>query len=135
MYGDGANLNALLGIARPGDLGYDVMHFNLRKTFTIPHGGGGPGSGPVSVSAHLAPFLPGSIVVKEGAQYLLKSPEQSIGRLKAFYGNYGMFIRAYTYIRMMGPDRLRVVSEDSVLNVNYLKALVSPHFPLAVERT
>jgi glycine dehydrogenase subunit 2 len=135
MYGDGANLNALLGIARPGDLGFDVMHFNLHKTFTTPHGGGGPGSGPVGVSAALAPFLPGPVVVMENGRFDLKSPQQSIGRLKAFYGNYGMFIRAYTYIRMMGPDGLRAVSVNAVLNANYLKALVSPHYAVAVERT
>jgi len=135
MYGDGANLNALLGIARPGDLGFDVMHFNLHKTFTTPHGGGGPGSGPVGVSAQLAPFLPGPIVGRDGNQYILEVPEKSIGRLKAFHGNYGMFIRAYTYIRMQGPDGLRAVSDNAVLNANYLKALVTPHFPVAVERT
>jgi len=135
MYGDGANLNALLGIARPGDLGFDVMHFNLHKTFTTPHGGGGPGSGPVGVGEKLAAFLPGPIVVKESDFYKLEMPEKSIGRLKAFYGNYGMFIRAYTYIRMMGPDGLRAVSENAVLNANYLKAKVSKHFALAVERT
>jgi glycine dehydrogenase subunit 2 len=136
MYGDGANLNALLGIARPGDLGFDVMHFNLHKTFSTPHGGGGPGSGPVGVSQRLVPFLPGPIVAKaEDNRYKLVMPEQSIGRLKAFYGNYGMFIRAYTYIRMMGPDGLRAVAEESVLNANYLKAKVAPHFPIAVERT
>jgi len=87
------------------------------------------------VSAHLMPFLPGPVVVKQGDQYTFEKPEKSVGRLKAFYGNYGMFIRAYTYIRMMGPDGLRAVSEDAVLNANYLKALVSPHFALAVERT
>ena len=135
MYGDGANLNALLGVTRPGDLGFDVMHFNLHKTFTTPHGGGGPGSGPVGVAPHLAEFLPGPIVIRQGDGYALKSPEQSIGRLKAFYGNYGMFVRAYTYIRMMGPDGLRAVAENAVLNANYLKALVSRSFPLAVERT
>jgi glycine dehydrogenase subunit 2 len=135
MYGDGANLNALLGIARPGDLGFDVMHFNLHKTFTTPHGGGGPGSGPVGVSPRLAPFLPGPIVVKEGERYTLSCPEHSIGRMKAFYGNYGMFIRAYTYIRMMGPDGLRAVSENAVLNANYMKSQVSQHYALAVERT
>ncbi len=135
MYGDGANLNALLGIARPGDLGFDVMHFNLHKTFTTPHGGGGPGSGPIGVTKELAPFLPGPIAIKEGAVYKLFSPDLSIGRLKAFFGNYGMFIRAYTYIRMMGPDGLRAVSENAVLNANYLKAKVSPHYALAVERT
>jgi glycine dehydrogenase subunit 2 len=135
MYGDGANLNALLGIARPGDLGFDVMHFNLHKTFTTPHGGGGPGSGPVGVSPQLAPFLPGPIVQKAGEQYVLDVPEKSIGRLKAFFGNYGMFIRAYIYIRMLGPEGLRAVADHAVLNANYLKALVSPHFSLAVERT
>jgi glycine dehydrogenase subunit 2 len=141
VYGDGANLNALMGIARPGDLGFDVLHFNLHKTFSTPHGGGGPGSGPVGVSERLAPFLPGPIVARvespegEGDRYKLVMPEQSIGRLKAFYGNYGIFIRAYTYIRMMGPDGLRAVSEDAVLNANYLKAKVAPHFPVAVDRT
>jgi len=135
MYGDGANLNALLGIARPGDLGFDVMHFNLHKTFTTPHGGGGPGSGPVGVTAALAPFLPGPIAAKEGDEYVLSMPEKSIGRLKAFYGNYGMLIRAYTYIRMMGADGLRSVAENAVLSANYLKALVSPHFLVAIDRT
>ena len=135
VYGDGANLNALLGVARPGDLGFDVMHFNLHKTFSTPHGGGGPGSGPVGVSQRLVPFLPGPIVAREGAQYRLVVPERSIGRLKAFYGNYGMFIRAYTYIRMMGPDGLRAVAENAVLNANYLMARVAPHFPSAVQRT
>jgi glycine dehydrogenase subunit 2 len=135
VYGDGANLNALLGVARPGDLGFDVMHFNLHKTFTTPHGGGGPGSGPVGVGERLVPFLPGPIAAREGDRYKLTVPEKSIGRLKAFYGNYGMFIRAYTYIRMMGPDGLRAVAEYAVLNANYLKAKVAPHFPIAVERT
>ena len=135
IYGDGANLNALMGIARPGDLGFDVMHFNLHKTFSTPHGGGGPGSGPVGVSQQLAPFLPGPIAAVEDDHYKLVMPEQSIGRLKAFYGNYGMFIRAYTYIRMLGPDGLRAASEHAVLNANYLKAKVAPHFPVAVERT
>lgn len=135
IYGDGANLNALMGIARPGDLGIDVLHFNMHKTFTTPHGGGGPGSGPVGVTESLAPFLPGPNVAKDIDGYKLVLPEQSIGRIKAFYGNYGMFIRAFTYIRMMGPDGLRSVSEMAVLNANYLKAKVAPHFPLAVERT
>ena len=134
MYGDGANLNALLGIARPGDLGFDVMHFNLHKTFSTPHGGGGPGSGPVGVIEELVPFLPGPVVTYDGESYHLETPEQSIGRLKAFYGNYGMFIRAYTYIRMLGPDGLRAVSENAVLNANYLKARVAEHYRLAVDR-
>ncbi len=135
IYGDGANLNALMGITRPGDLGIDVLHFNLHKTFTTPHGGGGPGSGPVGVTENLAPFLPGPIAAKDNDGYKLVLPEQSIGRMKAFYGNYGVFIRAYTYIRMMGPDGLRAASEMAVLNANYLKAKVAPHFPVAVERT
>jgi glycine dehydrogenase subunit 2 len=135
MYGDGANLNALLGVARPGDLGFDVMHFNLHKTFSTPHGGGGPGSGPVGVSARLAPFLPGPIVAREGDRYHWITPAQSIGRMKAFHGNYGMFIRAYTYIRMQGPDGLLAVAENAVLNANYLKAKIGPHFAIAVERT
>ena len=135
IYGDGANLNALMGITRPGDLGIDVLHFNLHKTFTTPHGGGGPGSGPVGVTEDLAPFLPGPIAAKDDDGYKLVLPEQSIGRMKAFYGNYGVFIRAYTYIRMMGPDGLRAASEMAVLNANYLKAIVAPHFPVAVERT
>jgi glycine dehydrogenase subunit 2 len=123
-----------VGIARPGDLGFDVMHFNMHKTFTTPHGGGGPGSGPVGVSERLVPFLPGPVVAYDGEKYHLNTPEKSIGRLKAFYGNYGMFIRAYTYIRMMGPDGLREVSENAVLNANYLKARVAEHYKLAVER-
>jgi glycine dehydrogenase subunit 2 len=135
MYGDGANLNALLGVARPGDLGFDVMHFNLHKTFSTPHGGGGPGSGPVGVSARLAPFLPGPIVARAGDRYHWMTPAQSIGRVKAFHGNYGMFIRAYTYIRMQGPDGLLDVAKNAVLNANYLKAKIAPHFPVAVGRT
>ena len=136
IYGDGANLNALMGVARPGDLGFDVLHFNLHKTFSTPHGGGGPGSGPVGVAQRLVPFLPSPIAARaEGGRYELVVPEQSIGRLKAFYGNYGMFIRAYTYIRMLGPDGLRAAAESAVLNANYLKAKVAPHFPVAVDRT
>jgi glycine dehydrogenase subunit 2 len=136
VYGDGANLNALLGVTRPGDLGFDVLHFNLHKTFSTPHGGGGPGSGPVGVGERLVPFLPGPIVAKtEGDRYQWVMPEKSIGRLKAFYGNYAVFVRAYTYIRMMGPDGLRLVAENAVLNANYLKVKVAPHFPVAIERT
>jgi glycine dehydrogenase subunit 2 len=135
MYGDGANLNALLGVARPGDLGFDVMHFNLHKTLSTPHGGGGPGSGPVGVSARLASFLPGPIVTRAEDRYHWTMPAQSIGRVKAFHGNYGMFIRAYTYIRMQGPNGLLDVAENAVLNANYLKAKIAPTFPVAVERT
>lgn len=134
VYGDGANLNALLGIAKPGKLGFDVLHFNLHKTFTTPHGGGGPGSGPVGVSEKLAPFLPGPIAAKDAESYKLEMPEQSIGAIKAFYGNYGMFLRAYTYIRMMGAKGLRTVSEMAVLNANYLRVKIAPYFPIAIDR-
>jgi glycine dehydrogenase subunit 2 len=125
VYMDGANFNAILGITRPGDLGFDVCHFNLHKTFTTPHGGGGPGSGPVGIKAHLAPFLPTPVVVKRpepsaDAYALDWSRPQSIGKLQAFWGNFGMLVRAYTYIRTMGPDGLRSVSENAVLNANYI---------------
>jgi len=106
VYGDGANLNALLGVVRPADLGFDVMHFNLHKTFSTPHGGGGPGSGPVGVTEALAEFLPGPIVTMDDASreedvpiFNLVMPEHSIGRVKSFWGNFGMLVRAYTYIR------------------------------------
>jgi glycine dehydrogenase subunit 2 len=121
VYMDGANFNAILGITRPGDLGFDVCHFNLHKTFTTPHGGGGPGSGPVGIKAHLAPFLPTPVVVKRDDAFGLDwNRPQSIGKLQAFWGNFGMLVRAYTYIRTMGPDGLRSVSENAVLNANYI---------------
>jgi glycine dehydrogenase subunit 2 len=128
VYNDGANFNAILGIARPGDLGIDIMHFNLHKTFSTPHGGGGPGSGPVGVRQDLAKFLPGPRVRRVLAEadgderYELFQPEESIGRLHAFHGNFGMFVRAYTYIRMHGAAGLRQVSEDAVLAANYIRA-------------
>lgn len=129
VYGDGANMNALLGIARPGDLGIDVMHFNLHKTFSTPHGGGGPGSGPVGVADDLVDFLPGPIVtmLEEGDEelpplYGLAMPSQSIGRVKAFYGHFGMAVRAFTYIAMNGANGLREISEGAVLNANYMMA-------------
>jgi glycine dehydrogenase subunit 2 len=139
VYGDGANLNALLGIVRPGDLGFDVMHFNLHKTFSTPHGGGGPGSGPVGVTQELAQYLPGPIVEMDQAAlegddddapiYKLVMPEKSIGRIKSFLGNFGMFVRAYTYIRVHGPDGLRRVAEHAVLNANYLQARLKSTYP------
>ena len=127
VYNDGANFNAILGIARPGDLGIDVMHFNLHKTFSTPHGGGGPGSGPVGVRADLARFLPGERVRRvdaddDAARFEFFQPEMSIGRMHAFHGNFGMFVRAYTYIRMHGAAGLRQISEDAVLNANYIRA-------------
>jgi glycine dehydrogenase subunit 2 len=135
VYGDGANLNALMGVARPGDLGIDVMHFNLHKTFTTPHGGGGPGSGPVGVNKKLLPFLPGPIVEKTGAGYEFVMPDQSIGRLKAFHGNFGMLVRALTYILMMGADGLRESTFNAVLNANYLKAKLETTYPIKYNRT
>jgi len=113
IYGDGANLNAMMGVARPGDLGIDVMHFNLHKTFSTPHGGGGPGAGPVGVAEKLRPFLPGPIVAKTGDAYTLEMPEQSIGAVKSFWGNFGVLLRAYTYIRMLGEDGLRHWPENA----------------------
>jgi glycine dehydrogenase subunit 2 len=142
VYGDGANLNALLGIARPGDLGFDVMHFNLHKTFSTPHGGGGPGSGPVGVAPHLTPFLPGPIVEisEPGTEeipplYGFTTPDQSIGRVKSFFGHFGMMVRAYTYISMHGPDGLRTISENAVLNANYLLAKLQSAYKVPYKRT
>ncbi len=134
IYGDGANLNAMMGVARPGDLGIDVMHFNLHKTFSTPHGGGGPGSGPVGVVEKLLPFLPGPVVAKTGDAYTLEMPEQSIGSIKSFWGNFGVLLRAYTYIRMLGEDGLRRATEDAVLNANYLRVKVGKTYPVKYDR-
>ena len=131
VYMDGANLNALLGITRPGDLGFDVVHMNLHKTFTTPHGGGGPGAGPVGIKEHLTPFLPVPVPTRDGERHRLdwKRPK-SIGKLQSFWGNFGMLVRAYTYIRTMGPDGLRAVAENAIVNANYLKARLTPHYDL-----
>jgi glycine dehydrogenase subunit 2 len=141
VYGDGANMNALLGIARPGELGIDVMHYNLHKTFSTPHGGGGPGSGPVGVVEKLLDFLPAPVItmLEEGDEdmpplYGFAYPQKSIGRVKSFFGQFGMMLRAYTYIRMYGPDGLRKVSEHAVLNANYLLAQVKDTYPLPYDR-
>jgi len=134
VYGDGANLNALLGIARPGDLGFDMLHFNLHKTFSTPHGGGGPGAGPVGASPDLAPYLPGPIAVRIEDGYGLAMPERSIGRVKAFYGNFSVLIRAYAYIRILGPAGLREVAQASVLNANYLRARLQQVYRLPYDR-
>jgi len=137
VYGDGANLNALLGVARPGDMGFDVMQFNLHKTFATPHGGGGPGSGPVAVSERLAPFLPLPLVVKEGERYrLVADPGErpgTIGRLREFHGNFGMFVRALALIREYGPEGLRATGQLAVLNANYLRARLAAHYHLPYE--
>ncbi|MBB6444896.1 aminomethyl-transferring glycine dehydrogenase subunit GcvPB [Bacillus benzoevorans] len=131
VYYDGANLNAVLSKARPGDMGFDVVHLNLHKTFTGPHGGGGPGSGPVGVKADLIPFLPKPVVAKSGDQYVLDYDRpQSIGRVKPYYGNFGINVRAYTYIRSLGPDGLKAVTEYAVLNANYMMRRLEPYFDL-----
>ena len=135
VYGDGANFNALMGVARPGDLGIDVMHFNLHKTFSTPHGGGGPGSGPVGVREDLVDFLPGPIVAKTGDRYGLEIPKQSIGRVKAFHGNFGVIVRTMTYIAMLGDAGLREATFDAVLNANYLKARLEKVYPVKYGRT
>ena len=135
LYGDGANLNAILGRARFGDLGFDVVHLNLHKTFGTPHGGGGPGAGPVCCTDELAPFLPAPVVSEDASGVLtLTRPAQSIGRLQQFHGNAGVLIRAYAYIRTLGLDGLRAASENAVLNANYLRALLRDHFDLPYDR-
>jgi glycine dehydrogenase subunit 2 len=142
VYGDGANLNALLGILRPGDVGFDILHFNLHKTFSTPHGGGGPGSGPVGVTEALEEFLPGPIVtiIEEGDDdnppfFGFYTPEKSIGRMKTFYGHFGVIVRAYTYIAMHGPEGLRDIAEKAVLNANYLMEKVREDYYLPYDRT
>ena len=138
LYYDGANLNAVMGLSRPGDMGFDIVHFNLHKSFTQPHGGGGPGSGPIAVSERIEPFLPVPVIARdpEGGFTLEYERAKSIGRLRGFHGNYGCFVRAYAYICSLGADGLRDVSEAAVLNANYLLARlrqlgVAEHLPLA----
>ncbi|HYK73397.1 MAG TPA: aminomethyl-transferring glycine dehydrogenase subunit GcvPB [Pseudoneobacillus sp.] len=135
LYYDGANLNAVLSKARPGDMGFDVVHLNLHKTFTGPHGGGGPGSGPVGVKADLIPFLPKPLVTKRGDEFVLDYDRpQAIGRVKPYYGNFGINVRAYTYIRSMGPDGLKAVTEYAVLNANYMMRRLSAYYDLPFDR-
>jgi glycine dehydrogenase subunit 2 len=138
LYYDGANLNAVMGLSRPGDMGFDIVHFNLHKSFTQPHGGGGPGSGPIAVSDRIAPFLPVPTVARrqDGSFALDEDRPQSIGRLRGFHGNYGCFVRSYAYICSLGGDGLRDASETAVLNANYLLARlkdegVAQYLPLA----
>jgi glycine cleavage system P protein (glycine dehydrogenase) subunit 2 len=147
LYYDGANLNAVMGISRPGDMGFDIVHFNLHKSFTQPHGGGGPGAGPIAVSDRIEPYLPRPQVVRrlaaDGAEPgfdLDYERPKSIGRLRGFQGNFGVFVRAYAYICSLGADGLREAAETAVLNANYLKArLAEPgigeHLPVAFDRT
>ena len=131
LYMDGANMNALLGIVRPGDLGFDIVHYNLHKTFSTPHGGGGPGSGPIGVSEKLVDFLPRPKVLSGDQEYSWnKSDEQSIGKISTFYGNFGVMVKAYTYIRMLGAKGLRNVSEGAIMNANYLLSLLKEYYDL-----
>ena len=123
LYMDGANMNALVGKVRPGDFGVDLMHLNLHKTFSTPHGGGGPGSGPVAIKKILEPFLPTPVLItkSDGTLGFDYNRPQSVGRVRAFYGNFGMFVRALAYTLANGPDGLRQTTEDAVLNANYIR--------------
>ncbi|OGI16676.1 MAG: glycine dehydrogenase (aminomethyl-transferring) [Candidatus Melainabacteria bacterium RIFOXYA12_FULL_32_12] len=135
LYYDGANLNAIMGITNPALMGFDIVHINLHKTFSTPHGGGGPGSGPVGVVDKLASYLPIPIVGFDGQKYHLNyNLENTIGKVKAFYGNFGVLVRAYTYILMMGKKGLRKVSEDAVLNANYLKEHLKDYYKLPYDQ-
>jgi glycine dehydrogenase subunit 2 len=135
LYYDGANANAIMGLTRPGDMGFDVVHFNLHKTFGTPHGGGGPGSGPVGVKRDLVPFLPAPVITfSEGKYHLDANRPLSIGKVHSFYGNFGVNVRAYAYIRAMGPDGLRQASEDAVLNANYCLSRLKEKFDAPFER-
>jgi len=132
VYGDGANMNAVLGRARPGDVGVDVMQFNLHKTFTTPHGGGGPGSGPVAFKKLLEPYQPTPVVRRERNGFIIDEDRpKSIGRVRSFLGNFGMMVRAYTYIRELGPEGLKRVSELAVLNANYIAARLRNDYSIA----
>jgi glycine dehydrogenase subunit 2 len=139
LYYDGANLNAVMGITRPGDMGFDIVHFNLHKTFTQPHGGGGPGAGPIACSDRIEPYLPVPQVVKVGDGFGLDDDRpKSIGKLRGFQGNFGVFVRSYAYICSLGGDGLKEASQVAVLNANYLKARmaeVSEYLPIAFDRT
>jgi len=134
VYADGANMNAVMGIVSMGDLGVDVLHLNLHKTFSTPHGGGGPGAGPVCVGKHLEPFLPVPRVIEESGAYILSEDfSESIGKLHAFYGNVGIMLRAYSYILSLGPE-LKKVSELAVLNANYIKEKLKGTLHLPYDR-
>ncbi len=131
LYMDGANLNALLGIVRPGDMGFDCVHINLHKTFATPHGGGGPGAGPVCVSEKLVPFLPVPQVKKEGDKYVMvRETEKSIGSMHSFYGNFGVLVRAYTYMKMLGKIGIREVAENAIINANYIMKLMEKEYEM-----
>lgn len=138
LYYDGANFNSIVGVVRPGDMGFDIVHLNLHKTFATPHGGGGPGSGPLAVSERLARFLPAPVLEwDEGAERWFWDDDRpdSIGRIHSFHGNFGINVRAYCYLRSLGPQGLRRVAERAVLNANYLRVLVQESFPTVYEGT
>lgn len=129
VYLDGANMNAIVGVTRPGDFGADMMHYNVHKTFTGPHGAGGPGSGPIGVRSFLAPYLPAPLVGMKNGKYALDYDRpKAIGRVRSFFGNVGILLRGYAYLRTLGPDGLRAMTENAVLNANYLLALLKDHF-------
>lgn len=132
-YYDGANLNAIMGVSRPGDMGFDVVHLNLHKTFSTPHGGGGPGSGPVGCKKILASFLPGPVVAKEKDVYHFETPAQSIGRVKSFYGNFTVVVKALTYILTMGAEGIREASQNAVLNANYMMKRLCDQYTMAYD--
>lgn len=135
VYCDGANLNAVAGIARFGDMGIDLVHLNLHKTFSTPHGGGGPGAGPVAVRESLAPYLPSPIVQKNGDRYVLRSDRpKSIGKVRAFYGSLGILVRAYAYVLTMGPEGMKRASQAAVVNANYLRAKLKKSYHLPYDR-
>jgi len=135
VYMDGANLNALMGLSRPGDFGIDVMHFNLHKTFSTPHGGGGPGSGPVGVMDNLEPYLPVPVIEKHDNEYRLNfNREKTVGKLHSFYGNVGIIARAYAYIRSLGPEGLKRITEVAIVNANYIKERLRPYYHLPYDR-
>ena len=135
VYGDGANMNAIMGIVQMGQIGADILHLNLHKTFSTPHGGGGPGSGPVCVKKRLEPFLPVPRVVQESDRYVFSEDfPESIGRLHAFFGNFGVMVKAYSYIQSMGPDNLKKASQLAVLNANYIQEMLKGTLHLAYDR-
>lgn len=135
LYYDGANLNALLGIARPADMGFDIVHLNLHKTFSTPHGGGGPGSGPVGVCKHLIPYLPNPQVIKDEKGYHFYDSDKAIGRISGFYGNFLVYLKAYAYILSIGKEHMDKIAKHSVLNANYVKESLKEYYNLPIKRT
>jgi len=135
LYYDGANANAIMGITRPGDMGFDIVHLNLHKTFSTPHGGGGPGAGPVGVVKELVPYLPSPLIQFDGQKYYLDYDRPlSIGRIKSFFGNFGVALKAYAYILTMGPEGLREVAETAVLNANYVMEKLKSYYDISYDR-